>query len=77
MRLMIYTPATVYYRLELVRGYHPSVFFFLFFSFRRPRAPSVIRFLRLVLLVDTLRYLVFFIFTSCILYRQYSSNIFK
>lgn len=32
MRLMIYTPATVYYRLEpLVRGYHPFVFSFLFF----------------------------------------------
>lgn len=31
MRLMIYTPATVYYCLEPVRGYHLLVSFFLFF----------------------------------------------
>lgn len=61
MRLMIYTPATVYYRLELVRGYHPFVFFFIFFS-RRLRAFFVIRFLRLVSLTNTLRSLVFFIY---------------
>lgn len=41
---MIYTPATVYYRLELVRGYHLFAFLFSF-----PPSRSVSRALRLSL----------------------------
>lgn len=53
MRLMIYTPATVYYRLssEPVRGYHPpssfSPRFFLVLSRAFSRVPSASHFLRL------------------------------
>lgn len=60
---MIYTPATVYYRLELVRGYHPFVFSFLFSFPHRSRALFVIRFLRLVFLVDTS--CIFYIYIVC------------
>lgn len=42
MRLMIYTLATVYYRLELVRGYHLFAFPFFFpLSVGLPRSPPL------------------------------------
>lgn len=63
---MIYTPATVYYRLEPVRGYHLFVFPFLFFPLLSRRLGAFSRvllashFLRLQPLADTPRSFVFY-----------------